>query len=975
MKVHLDFETYSEFDLKTGGAWGYSKHHSTEALCMGYTYGNEEPQLWRPGEPLPDFVKRPADFELHAWNAPFEIMIWHNTLHWTEAPLHLWHDTMAKAAAMALPMALGTCAKVLGLPEDKQKDKRGRYLIQRLCKPYRGERVQDWVLLDELYKYCLQDVIVEREIDRLLLPLRGVERDVWLLDQKINFRGVYIDREVAEAIIETLDTRALYLNKKFQLLTKGVVSGARSFVALKQWVAQEANLTLETIDKEKTKEILSADVPQHVKDVLEIKMELSKSSTAKFKSAVARTTDDDPRARGLFAYHAAATGRWAGRGIQLQNLPRSSYVDHDFDSARRLFIDRDAQLLEILFDLPQLAASRMVRGTVMAAPGRELVCADFSAIEGRGLAYLAGEDWVLEEYRRLDRDGGPDMYMVAAAVALGKKPGEITKSERQNPGKISELACFGPDTLVATDSGWKPIVAVTKADLVFDGLSFVNHSGVAYRGKRNVIDLCGVTVTPDHKILIGDAVCEDWRRADDLLGNTTHLSSALSLASLLLRESCTALWGGSEESPVDALAETTRSLSGQIYAAEKQNGATDVRKKRVETHKQNTPTSAQTSNYGSGCSTGSTQQYHAVTTPPVNISNSMGGGASTSVMNGDPTQGSSYRTYSPLMDMTTPLLRWTGSTIRRVTNLVMSALSAAPKTTGTNEPIEPSSIKGDATSLLIFIKSFARNIVALLLSGEKSEKDSPQNKSSKTSRIVKEHTFDILNAGPGNRFTILTEKGPLIAHNCGYQGGAGAVRAFGGGEDQTDEEIYAKIVTPWRQARPNIVKFWYDLEDAAKSAINEPGSLFPARGIEYKVLNDTLFCKLPSGRLLSYCRPRLEEVETPWGAKKQGVTFMGMKVVEGKTTTQWGKVVTHGGKLCENVVQAFCRDLLAEAMLRLDHSGYNIVAHIHDEIICEEPIGAKDLDTMCLLMSEVPSWAEGMPIAASGWVGQRYRKD
>lgn len=201
MKVHFDFETYSNADIKTVGAWRYSEHESTEVLCMAYAYDAGPVMLWLPGDTLPDFVNSPADYDLFAHNSFFEMSIWLNTQQWPTPSLDRWNDTAALAAAMALPRSLGGCGEALGISKDLQKDKRGAYLIQRLCKPYRGKRLRDAALMRELHDYCKQDVEAERAICNRLRPLSEVERQVWLLDQKINLRGVPVDIDAVQDVI------------------------------------------------------------------------------------------------------------------------------------------------------------------------------------------------------------------------------------------------------------------------------------------------------------------------------------------------------------------------------------------------------------------------------------------------------------------------------------------------------------------------------------------------------------------------------------------------------------------------------------------------------------------------------------------------------------------------------------------------------------------------------------------------------
>lgn len=161
--ISLDFETRSKSPIRKVGGWRYAQDPTTSVLCMAWAYLDEEPQLWLPDQPLPEWTRDP-NVQLSAWNAQFEYAIWLNCFDVPPPDWSQWVDPSATAASLALPRALGQCAEVLGLPADQQKDKRGRYLIQRLCQPYRGKWVNDTALLDELYEYCKQDVVTERAV-------------------------------------------------------------------------------------------------------------------------------------------------------------------------------------------------------------------------------------------------------------------------------------------------------------------------------------------------------------------------------------------------------------------------------------------------------------------------------------------------------------------------------------------------------------------------------------------------------------------------------------------------------------------------------------------------------------------------------------------------------------------------------------------------------------------------------------------
>jgi DNA polymerase len=184
-----------------------------------------------------------------------------------------------------------------------------------------------------------------------------------------------------------------------------------------------------------------------------------------------------------------------------------------------------------------------------------------------------------------------------------------------------------------------------------------------------------------------------------------------------------------------------------------------------------------------------------------------------------------------------------------------------------------------------------------------------------------------------------------------------------------------EIKTAWREAHPSIVSYWYGLEDRAQSAVRHPGQVFSkgdqGRAVSFLVKGSFLFCKLPSGRVLTYPYPKLKPITTPWGEEKEQVHYMS---VDGKTR-KWQETHTYGGKLAENVTQAVSRDILADAMLRVEKHGFPIVMHVHDEIVVEvEEFRRWDLSLFEAHVMQVPSWAAGLPIAVEGWRGRRYRK-
>lgn len=650
-EVFIDFETRSTVDLKKVGLDNYAKHPTTDVLGMCWVDSGGDGVVWRDNLELPRWFSKgvlTGDLINVAHNAQFELAIWNHLCvpryGWPELKVSQVRCTAAMAHAAALPGSLDGCSKALGLPVTK--DLVGHRLMMRMCKPKkihddgRIEWIEDDASLERLMQYCMTDVLVEQMIYNAIPKLSDSEQHIWELDQKINNRGVYVDLHSIDSAIQIVEQEQKRLGAKMRRITNGKVKTCSQAKALTEWL-RDSGLDIEGVAKSDLNSALAGDLQAHVREALEIRQEAAKSSTAKLV-AMRLNASEDSRVRGVLQYHGAATGRWAGRKIQTQNFPRGNLKPKAVEMAIRLMNEGNAQMLDLLFGSPLTTISSCLRGMLMAPPGKELISCDFSAIEARVLAWLAGQEDVLDIFR-----GHGKIYEHAAAGIYNKPMAEVTGDERQI-GKVAVLA-------------------------------------------------------------------------------------------------------------------------------------------------------------------------------------------------------------------------------------------------------------------------------------------------------------------------------------LGYQGGKGAFQQMAKAYGMKVSDARAdEIKVAWRNANPATVKYWWALEKAAVNAVLNPTETYSAgakgREVRFRRKGKFLYCRLPSGRLLSYANPSIVINKFD----RESLQYWGVDSL----TKKWTIIGTYGGKLAENVTQAVARDLLAEALVRLESHGFEVINHIHDEIVVEIEDNAPE-DTLYKveqLMAVNPPWADGLPLAAEGWRGKRYRK-
>lgn len=955
----LDIETYSPVDLAKSGVYKYTEHPDWRILMCSWALNDGEVQRAEGHEAI---LAIPGLFDKKvlkiAHNASFErvnLSRLKSRGRGKFLPPEQFFDTAALARAWGLPASLKDFALAMGAEE---KDEAGTRLINLFSKPNRkGERVtaeekpDDWAAFGA---YCDQDVETMRDAAKMLgRGFPHCECAVYEVDQRINDRGVRVDVELAQAAERCFkDNRAEALKEIAKIA--GVDNG-NSVAQLRAWL-KSRGVDTEDLRKDTVKELLEGELPDDVRRVLVLRQECAVSAAAKFTAAI-RATNDDGRMRGTMQYFGASTGRFAGRLIQFQNLARDGF------KAAGGGYDTQAE---------EAAVGRLLEGGSVTSPelkklirpllmGPFVVC-DYSSIEPRVLAWLAGEQWMIDAF-----NNNEDIY-----IATAERMGGAGRGFDRQKGKVATLACLPGSSRILTNRGLVPLRNVRISDKVWDGSRFTRHGGVVYRGRRRVMTYDGLTATPDHTVWAWGLGAPRPVRFEDAAASGSRLVQS-----------------GSDRTPLrvggdpDGGAPVHKGL-------ERPDGADPVhrvRKRAVDELRepktgevegvlalQSSPEDPQETGSSADRGKAAVHQPERRGLRPLRRSGyhlrlrfSDRGGSVDSGESGSVPPGARARSCGQQ-----PRVRpWKPAVGHPGTEQGEQKVHSAGRVQARGV-----AVRGEHRSAQALRRLFERRNLPASRVGSDAQ---AQGLASDPAAV---DVYDIRNAGPQHRYTA----DGVLVHNCGYRGGVGAMLAMGGRhvlppsapEDEVRRRL-KEIVDAWRNHSPAVRHFWSQLE-----RILGTGGAVDTGLVSIEVKGQDRYVWLPSKRPIVYrgltrrWKQPLDVDGTPLGPAR----LVPHVLNTGGDRARVPYKPLHGGIITENIVQAVARDILVQALRALEEAGWPVVTHIHDEVVCEIPADKRSLSETELvaevseIMCRPPSWADDdLVIKAAGYTCRRYHKE
>lgn len=537
----IDFETASACDIKSAGAERYAEDPSTFIHCLGFKAPGHASELWKARwKPEPRELKAhvAAGGKVIVHNGAFEYFIWNLVLRngsygdWPPLRIEQIDDTMPRARALSLPGGLDDCCAALRLPIRKDQD--GYKAMMKLARPRKREPLEFWTPetapedFEKLYRYCPIDVDAGEQLHLTLPPLSPAERALWEHDMRINERGLQLDMVNVYRALDLIEREKAELSSKVHSITGGA-STATQRDALLAWLQSEgveiAGLTKSDVARALADPKLEGTA---AKAALQVRKEAAKGSTSKLK-AMANGACRDGRARGLFSYHGANTGRWAGRRIQTQNMPRPAKGFKPKDAEFAIDLLKYAgggRAIRFEYGSVMDAVSWSLRSFIHAKPGCRLVTADYSNIEGRVLAWLAGEEWKVDAFREFDAGRGHDLYKLAYAKSFGVAVEQVDDDGQRQIGKVQELALgysggigsfisMGANYGVVPERIAEAVKAITPQELWNDTLKRLPAPGTRFRAGLEPEVWCGLRIVVDSWRAAHPHVVHFWRALED----------------------------------------------------------------------------------------------------------------------------------------------------------------------------------------------------------------------------------------------------------------------------------------------------------------------------------------------------------------------------------------------------------------------------------------------------------------------------
>jgi hypothetical protein len=824
-----------------------------------------------------------------------------------ELPLERVVDSAACARHANLPGKLEELADFFGL----EKDMAGHAVMMRLCRPRKPSKDNPgkfWTPetkpedFQKLYAYCAQDVVVQRDCFERLPPMSGFETLVYRATFKANQRGLPADVTAA---------------KKLSMLARQAKADLSNTIKMKygftlgQVAEIGAYLGTNDVAKATIRDLLKDPfIHEDHRALAEARQTFAKSSTAKIDALIQRASLDGRIHGGLIYGGAERTLRFSGAGFQAQNLVRGlgKKQAEAYDA-----LDMD-MLVFMYADILNTIAG-MIRGLIHGG----LYWGDYSQIECRLLAWFSGDTETLDIFR-----SGGDPYKIAASKIYRITFESVTPDQRFM-GKQSVLACLESAVRVQTDRGWVQLIDVKTSDRLWDGEEWISHQGVIFMGLKPTIKRHGLSATATHLVLCGTK----WVSWSEVSANQHVFQSALNSATSLSSVMNAKPWktkhgGGFLFVAAVSVAQKMRSY----LITSKKDAARDVmsalRLHQMFTGKGTgvTPASSLMKPTVAVCSTELQPSISGVKTlAPSGLSTTESEGSRL----GSQIGARFLRTSSLFRDGISRSWSWIASTTIRGTRRGTSNFQPNQRTPATVETSPPSP-------------------------------DASQNL---------KPVYDIAHAGPRNRFTVLTDAGPIIVHNCGYGLGPFGFQAL---LDTTydvqisDAEAKA-VVDGYRQNNPKVVAFWKRIEEAMERASTMIGKRIKITTTDINLSiqftdSRSFNIRLPSGRKL-----RFYNVE--WDSKDGWSAFSRLKA------GGYGQRKIYAGLLCGVIVQSTARELIARSIVRLDQEGFDFILTVHDENVV---LGDGRYEKFKEVMMEKPDWLVDFPLGADIARDERYRK-